>query len=195
MLENKKQICYTITLMLSLILMFKFLMFVKEKEGVAISRKYNVIEGKHKNNVPKLKRFDMKNLIYKGSNQELANIYNTAEKIQFYTKTDDPSKVKKFPQCIGVGVCKSGTSALKVFLYGHPFIKVTGIPEPKFFKLNEVYNEGLDKYLEMMPFATKDEITFEKTPGYWTSEIARQRIKRYVLISFNLLFIFYSGDF
>ena len=82
---------------------------------------------------------------------------------------------KRFPQAMIIGAAKAGTKALRVMLDLHPQI-VTGPKEIGFFSKEEKFVNGLQWYLEQMPFSRPTEITIEKTPQL-TSECAPERIK------------------
>jgi len=82
---------------------------------------------------------------------------------------------KRYPQAIIGGVKKSGTRALLSFLAKHPLVKSAG-SEKHFFDRNETYEEGLDWYLEQMPESYENEITIEKTPGYYVKPYVPKRI-------------------
>ena len=84
---------------------------------------------------------------------------------------------KRFPKCIIFGTMKSGTSALKRLLTTHPKIMVTEV-EPHFFD-NRSYRKGMKFYLNKMPLSFEDQITIEKTPSYFQSDKARERIYKF----------------
>ncbi|CAL2049609.1 unnamed protein product [Caenorhabditis brenneri] len=81
---------------------------------------------------------------------------------------------KRFPDAIIVGVKKSGTRALLEFLRINPLIKAPG-PEVHFFDKN--FNKGLEWYREQMPETRIGEVTIEKSPAYFHSKMAPERIK------------------
>lgn len=80
---------------------------------------------------------------------------------------------KRLPKAIIIGAKKAGTRALLEFLRIHPNIECTG-PEPHFFDKN--YQNGLEWYRDLMPLTYKDQITIEKTPGYFVTKDAPRRI-------------------
>lgn len=85
---------------------------------------------------------------------------------------------KRLPTVIIIGVEKSGTSALLLFLNSHPMIKCLTHPEEaRFFTKN--YSKGLTYYKDLMPCSTDDDIVIEKTPGYFYKEEAAMRIHKF----------------
>lgn len=80
---------------------------------------------------------------------------------------------KKLPQAIIIGVKKGGTRALLDFISLHPDVQAAN-HEIHFFDSN--YEKGLDWYREEMPLSKSGQITIEKTPGYFITEEAPQRI-------------------
>ncbi|CAI5456119.1 unnamed protein product [Caenorhabditis angaria] len=81
---------------------------------------------------------------------------------------------KRFPDAIIVGVKKAGTRALLEFLKINPLVKAPG-PEVHFFDKN--FNKGLEWYREQMPETMNGELTIEKSPAYFHSKNAPERIK------------------
>ncbi|CAK9300123.1 unnamed protein product [Gordionus sp. m RMFG-2023] len=49
-------------------------------------------------------------------------------------------------------------------------------PEIHFFDRSQIYNKGLGWYRKQMPFSTEEMITIEKTPSYFVTDKAPQRI-------------------
>ena len=95
---------------------------------------------------------------------------------------------KRFPQAIIAGVKKSGTRALLSFLSRHPLVKSAG-KEIHFFDKDENYKEGLDWYLDQMPESYANELTIEKTPGYFIKPYVPKRVSDFSK-SVKLIFIF-----
>ncbi|XP_013071709.2 heparan sulfate glucosamine 3-O-sulfotransferase 6-like [Biomphalaria glabrata] len=81
--------------------------------------------------------------------------------------------VRRLPKAIIIGVKKAGTRALLEFLRIHPNVECSG-PEPHYFDKN--YNMGLEWYRDRMPETYSDQIAIEKTPGYFVTKEAPQRI-------------------
>ncbi|EYC29571.1 hypothetical protein Y032_0006g3044 [Ancylostoma ceylanicum] len=88
-------------------------------------------------------------------------------------RPDNPLQ-KKFPTAIIVGVKKAGTRALLEFLRLNPRIRAPG-PEVHFFDKN--YHRGLEWYREAMPLTNDDQLTIEKSPAYFHSKFAAERIR------------------
>ncbi|XP_077206322.1 heparan sulfate glucosamine 3-O-sulfotransferase 1-like [Paroedura picta] len=86
-----------------------------------------------------------------------------------------PGTNRRIPQTIIIGVRKGGTRALLEMLDVHPNI-VVAATEVHFFDWDENYVKGIDWYRSLMPFSYENQITIEKTPGYFTSPQAPERI-------------------
>ncbi|KAM5151816.1 uncharacterized protein ACMZJ9_010073 [Mantella aurantiaca] len=80
---------------------------------------------------------------------------------------------KRLPQAIIIGVKKGGTRALLEALRAHPDVRAVGV-EPHFFDRN--YEKGLEWYRDLMPRTIEGQITMEKTPSYFVTNEAPQRI-------------------
>ncbi|KAL4236561.1 Heparan sulfate glucosamine 3-O-sulfotransferase 5 [Mactra antiquata] len=85
---------------------------------------------------------------------------------------------KRLPQCIIIGVRKCGTRALLEFLDLHPNIKIADM-EMHYFNKDENYENGYEWYRKYMPFSQTSDITIEKTPRYFISESAPERIFKF----------------
>ncbi|KAH3847600.1 heparan sulfate glucosamine 3-O-sulfotransferase 5-like [Dreissena polymorpha] len=85
---------------------------------------------------------------------------------------------QRLPQCIIIGVRKCGTRALLEFLDLHPQIRIADM-EMHFFNNDENYEKGYDWYRKYMPFSFPSDITIEKTPRYFISESAAERIRKF----------------
>ncbi|XP_052777404.1 heparan sulfate glucosamine 3-O-sulfotransferase 5-like [Mya arenaria] len=84
---------------------------------------------------------------------------------------------QRLPQCIIIGVRKCGTRALLEFLDLHPKIRIADM-EMHFFNKDENYEKGYEWYTKYMPFSLNTDITIEKTPRYFISENAPERIQK-----------------
>lgn len=107
------------------------------------------------------------------SNSSLSfeELSNTTE----HYSTQPPGTIRRTPQTIIVGVRKGGTRALLEMLDIHPNI-VVAATEVHFFDWDENYVKGIEWYRNLMPFSFENQITIEKTPGYFTSPLAAERI-------------------
>ena len=86
---------------------------------------------------------------------------------------------KRYPKAIIAGVKKCGTRALLSFLSAHPLIISAG-SEKHFFEKDEKYNDwGFTWYLNDMPMSYESEMVIEKTPGYFPSLVAPERIAKF----------------
>uniref|UniRef100_A0AC35U695 Sulfotransfer_1 domain-containing protein n=1 Tax=Rhabditophanes sp. KR3021 TaxID=114890 RepID=A0AC35U695_9BILA len=90
-----------------------------------------------------------------------------------FIDNDKEVLTRRYPQAIIIGVKKSGTRALLEFLKINKKIKAPG-PEVHYF--DKHYNKGLDWYRLQMPETTANEITIEKSPGYFVNKLAPQRV-------------------
>lgn len=79
------------------------------------------------------------------------------------------------PQALIIGVRKGGTRALLEFLNLHPDIQAQK-REMHFFDQDQSYNKGLEWYRKKMPYSFKGQITIEKTPAYFTTELVPERV-------------------
>ncbi|XP_060641784.2 heparan sulfate glucosamine 3-O-sulfotransferase 2 [Anolis sagrei] len=84
-----------------------------------------------------------------------------------------PPALKRLPGVLIVGVKKGGTRAVLEFLRAHPAVRALGT-EPHFFDRN--YHKGLQWYRRLMPRSLENQITLEKTPSYFVTREAPQRI-------------------
>ncbi len=82
---------------------------------------------------------------------------------------------RRLPQCLIIGVRKGGTRALIEFLNLHPRVQAQK-REMHFFDHDENYSLGLEWYRKKMPYSFPDQVTIEKTPGYFVEELAAERI-------------------
>lgn len=85
---------------------------------------------------------------------------------------------QRLPQCIIIGVRKCGTRALLEFLDLHPNIRIADM-EMHFFNKDENYDKGYEWYRKYMPYSRTTDITIEKTPRYFISESAPERIYKF----------------
>ena len=99
------------------------------------------------------------------------------EKAKLYVNSTNSSLSQRLPSCIIIGVRKCGTRALLEFLNLHPDI-VTAEDEMHFFNDDERYKQGVEFYRKHMPLSSPNQVTIEKTPGYFISRIAPSRVHR-----------------
>ena len=81
---------------------------------------------------------------------------------------------RRLPRCLIIGERKCGTRALLQYIDLHPDIAIV-VPEVNFF--DKHYDNGLDWYRDQMPLSKPDQLTVEKTPEYYKSTDAVQRIR------------------
>ncbi|KAK2145506.1 hypothetical protein LSH36_677g02018 [Paralvinella palmiformis] len=82
---------------------------------------------------------------------------------------------RHLPECIIIGIRKSGTRALLTYLNLHPHIR-TATEEIHFFDNDDNYSRGLEWYRKKMPYSFPEEITIEKTPAYFSTRIVPDRV-------------------
>ncbi|XP_017316051.1 heparan sulfate glucosamine 3-O-sulfotransferase 1 [Ictalurus punctatus] len=108
----------------------------------------------------------------------------TGQKIQNNSGTEQTSSetsqnngklAHHLPDIIIIGVRKGGTRALLEMLSLHDTI-ATAQSEVHFFDSDAHYQQGLEWYTSQMPLARPDQLTVEKTPAYFTSVDAPERI-------------------
>ncbi|XP_012675346.2 heparan sulfate (glucosamine) 3-O-sulfotransferase 1-like1 [Clupea harengus] len=87
-----------------------------------------------------------------------------------------PGTSQRVPHSIIIGVRKGGTRALLEMLDIHPSVAAAAT-EVHFFDWDENYSRGFDWYRGLMPYSYPHQITVEKTPGYFTSAQAPERIR------------------
>ena len=91
------------------------------------------------------------------------------------TMARDGLVTRKFPQAIIIGVKKGGTRALTDMLKSHPGVKsATG--EVHFFDREENYRKGVEWYVRKMPLTTQNQIAIEKSPSYFVTPEAPDRM-------------------
>lgn len=83
--------------------------------------------------------------------------------------------VRKFPSALIIGVRKGGTRALIDMLKCHPDI-VAAVSEVHYFDRGENFAKGVQWYIDHMPLSTKSQITIEKSPSYFVSLAAAERV-------------------
>ena len=88
---------------------------------------------------------------------------------------NDSSPQRRLPNALIIGSAKCGTRALLVSLKIHPDIR-SYPKELKFFNQDENYAQGLEWYRKQMPFSKPNQITIEKTPGYFIGSKVPERI-------------------
>ena len=82
---------------------------------------------------------------------------------------------KRFPDVVIIGVKKGGTRALIDMLKSHPEI-VAASNEVHYFDREENFQKGVQWYIDQMPYSLNNQITIEKSPSYFISSIAAQRM-------------------
>lgn len=83
---------------------------------------------------------------------------------------------KRLPQVIIIGVRKCGTRALLEFLNLHSRIQKAR-DEVHFFDEDTKYSQGLEWYRKQMPYSYVNQVTIEKTPAYFVTDSAPERIR------------------
>lgn len=88
---------------------------------------------------------------------------------------EDGPMAQRLPQCIIIGARKCGTRALLEFLSIHSRVQIAK-DEVHFFDEDSKYSQGLQWYRQQMPYSYPDQITVEKTPAYFVTDSAADRI-------------------
>lgn len=83
--------------------------------------------------------------------------------------------IRKFPSALIIGVRKGGTRALIDMLKCHPDI-VTAVSEVHYFDRDENFAKGVQWYIKHMPLSTNTQTTIEKSPSYFVSPAAAERV-------------------
>ncbi|XP_039290480.1 heparan sulfate glucosamine 3-O-sulfotransferase 6 [Nilaparvata lugens] len=81
--------------------------------------------------------------------------------------------VRRLPDALVIGVKKSGTRALLEFIRLHPDVRAAG-SEVHFFDRH--YSNGFTWYRHRMPPTLEGQITMEKTPSYFVTKEAPERV-------------------
>ena len=87
---------------------------------------------------------------------------------------------RRLPDFVIGGAPRSGTTLLATLLDRHPRLWLAKPlrPEPKFFLVDELYAEGLDRYARWFEDAPADAVVGEKSTNYLESATAAGRIAR-----------------
>ncbi|VDP06836.1 unnamed protein product, partial [Heligmosomoides polygyrus] len=101
-------------------------------------------------------------------------VYNFKTKFIIFLRNNNFIKLLRLPSVLIIGVRKGGTRALLDAMALHPNIRVVR-KEAHFFDLN--YSRGIEWYRSIMPLSTPDQIVVEKTPAYFTSQLAPKRVR------------------
>ena len=97
---------------------------------------------------------------------------------------------KRFPNAIIIGVKKGGTKALLTMLALHPAI-VTARSEVHYFDYEENFIKGVEYYIDQMPVSKPGQITIEKSPHYFVTDVVPLRMR---MVSQNLKLILIVKD-
>ncbi|XP_063315945.1 heparan sulfate glucosamine 3-O-sulfotransferase 1 [Pelobates fuscus] len=93
-----------------------------------------------------------------------------------FKNVSHPNGTSQFlPHILIIGVRKGGTRALLEMLSLHSHISAAE-SEIHFFDLEDQYKRGLEWYLDQMPFSYPHQLTVEKTPAYFTSDVVPERV-------------------
>lgn len=83
---------------------------------------------------------------------------------------------RRLPKAIIIGTYKSGTRELIDFLAMNPSVVIKRKPRYEVSYFDKYVDKGLTWYKDQMPFSCKQQVTVEKSPGYFYSEEAPRRI-------------------
>jgi hypothetical protein len=91
-------------------------------------------------------------------------------------RPSSPLLQQRLPGCIIIGGRKCGTRALLEFIgINSRVVKVKD--EVHFFDEDSRYSLGIEWYRSQMPYSSHDQVTIEKTPAYFITETAPDRIR------------------
>ena len=82
---------------------------------------------------------------------------------------------RRLPHAIIIGARKAGTRALLTFMNMHPQVQVAK-NEVHFFDDDQNYGYGYEWYRKKMPFSFPGQITMEKSPAYFVSDVTPARL-------------------
>ena len=117
--------------------------------------------------------FQYKKIVISHTDDDKISRTDVQQDIVMTASISHKNKKKRFPDAIIIGVKKGGTRALLDMLSSHPVIKGCK-GEPQFF--SRQFKRGLKWYIHQMPLTAEAELTMEKSPSYFTDELAPQRI-------------------
>lgn len=83
------------------------------------------------------------------------------------------SQCRSLPDVIIIGARKCGTKALLEILGTHPNIAAAS---DEIFFFDKHYEEGVNWYIHQMPLSVSSQLTMEKTPDYFTTLEAPQKL-------------------
>ena len=86
---------------------------------------------------------------------------------------DNDCRCRTLPDVIIFGAKKCGTSALQEFLAFHPNIAAA---EGEIFYFSKHYDRGVSWYINSMPPSLPNQLTLEKTPAYFVTPEAPERL-------------------
>lgn len=90
-------------------------------------------------------------------------------------RNDSTNSTRRLPGAIIIGVRKGGTRALLEMLNLHLNVEIAKA-EVHYFNVDENFSKGLDWYRDQMPRTLPGQMTVEKTPGYFTAQMAPARM-------------------
>lgn len=83
---------------------------------------------------------------------------------------------KRLPKALIIGAYKSGTRELIDFLAMHPLVKIKRLPEYESSYFDKNLGFGADWYQRQMPTSLDTQLTIEKSPSYFASQVAPKEI-------------------
>ena len=115
----------------------------------------------------------LKTLERTNSSNEGCSGYGRNTSLNLYEKC-----IKRFPDCLIIGVEKAGTYALLKFLGVHPqIVRNEAYDEVYFFDRN--YAKGFDWYMDKMPYSLPGQVVIEKTPSYFFRQEVPARVFKF----------------
>lgn len=107
------------------------------------------------------------------ASQPRRNMRQIDQPLQTKLKDSEVKLIRRFPSALIIGVKKGGTRALISMLSKHPKIAIAQ-HEVQYFSYN--YHRGRQWYIQQMPFTTRDAISMEKSPNYFSIDEVPERV-------------------
>lgn len=104
------------------------------------------------------------------------NVSSGCNSAKVQDKNSEDGCKKRLPKAIIIGTYKSGTRELIDFLAMNPSVVIKRKPHYEVSYFDKYVDKGLTWYKDQMPFSCKQQVTVEKSPGYFYSEEAPRRI-------------------
>ena len=114
-----------------------------------------------------------------GAKQEIGFSFERHNKFSMIvekTKCKSRDKKRRLPSGLIIGERKCGTSAMMVFLTFHPQLAVLNGEGHYFDNKRYLEPNSLEKHIKRMPLSCPEDVTVEKSPRYFRTPVAAERI-------------------